>query len=450
MALAALTHIGGVGPALATDAVKKQALALPSVSVPVPVPQRSHSTRAPAKLIGPKVTAQSAILVDGETGQVIWARNEHVRRPNASTTKIMTVMLALEHGKLDDIVVAPKDVRDFPESSLHLIPGEKLPLSELIYGACIRSANDAAYAIGAYTGGGDISKFVKMMNDRAKDLGMVDTQFKNANGLNAEGHYSSAYDLALLAREAIKNPVYNQFINTREITLDRTASPDRLLRSRSRFLKHYPGADGIKSGYTREAGHCYIGSATRKGWRLITVVLKSNSAGDDTRALMDFGFDYFEKITLAKAGTQFSEIPVPHGRPETLAVTLGGNLSVVVQKGQQPDTPRTDVGHINIPLHKGDTVAHAVITVNNRVLTSVPLLAGEDVNAPPNLALGFLVGAAAFPVGFYGYRRAKSKPFRFSGKTGRSDNFSSIELEMPDPSHFFSIDDDDSHLSNRS
>ncbi|MCC6483284.1 MAG: D-alanyl-D-alanine carboxypeptidase [Armatimonadetes bacterium] len=373
--------------------------------------QSPHNPKAAEAVPGlpapPAVKAASAILVDAVTGQVIFAKNEHTRRPNASTTKVMTVLLALEHGKLDDQVAAPGVVKDIPESSFHLLPGEKLSLLDLLYAACVRSANDAAWAIAEHVGG-TVPKFVEMMNARAREIGMKDTQFKNPNGLNAPGHYSSAYDLALLTREAIKTPLFNELVNTRSITIDRSSSQDKLLRARSKFLLHYPGADGIKSGYTRQAGHCYIGAATENGWRLISVVLKSSSAGEDTKALMSYGFKHFERLQLAKAGARYTEVEVPNAHPEKLPLILQDDLSVVAPKGRSKSVKtRLDIAYVRPPINKGDVVGYAVASGGSSEVR-VPLLAAEDAREARNNLLGFLAVGACLPLGYAGIRRAAS------------------------------------------
>ena len=303
----------------------------------------------------PAVKGQSALLMDAETGQALWSLNANVRRPMASTTKVMTVVLALERGNLDDVVTAPKGIDQIPPSSLYIKPGEKLTLRELVYAAIIRSANDAAALIGRHVAG-STPEFVKMMNERAAELGMKDTQFKNANGLNAQGHYSTAHDLAILTRHALTIPLFNEVCATRVMTLESRKTGDRVVKSRAPFLLHYPGADGVKSGYTRQAGYCYIGSATSGGWRLVSVVLKSSDAGADSKAMMDYGFGQFERRVVARAGTRQAEVEVPGGRPGRLGLIVRDDLHVCVKKGAEPESPEVPVGELQPPIAKGAQV----------------------------------------------------------------------------------------------
>lgn len=412
--------ISACQPAAAQDApaaTHPDAASSATLAAPAPATTPAEPLKPP---VPPRILAASAILVDADTGQVIYAKNEHVRRPNASTTKVMTVLLALEHGNLDETVSAPKEVTRIPESSFHLVPGEKLPLIDLLYAACVRSANDAAWAIAAKLGPG-VPKFVNTMNARAKELGMKDTHFKNPNGLNAAGHYSSAYDLALLTREALKLPLFNQLVNTRAITIARTSSQDKLLKARSRFLLHYPGADGVKSGYTRQAGYCYIGSATINGWRLISVVLKSSNAGEDTRALMSYGFDHFERVTLARAGAHYGDIELQDARPSRLPLILKTDLAVVVPKGRAGDLkPRLDIGYVNVPLNKGDVVGRVVVS-GSTGQAQAELIAGEDARVAGRGLAGFLAIGACIPFGYAGVKRAARPIRRLRGELAADD-----------------------------
>lgn len=349
-----------------------------------------------SRAAGPAVNGQAAILVDATTGQVLWQRNAHQHRPPASTTKMMTVMLALDLSRLDDVVTAPPGVQDIPEQSLHLTPGEQISLRDLLYAAMVRSANDSAVAI-AHHVGGSVEEFVRLMNARVKDLGLKDTHFTNPNGLNNPDHYSSAYDLAMIAREAIRRPLFNVLCDTRRYNVTRASSPDRLLTSHARFLWEYKGADGIKTGYTHQAGRCFVGSATVKGHRLISVVLKSPNAGADTRALMDYGFNNYRWVTVARAGTMLATARVPGAHPDHVSAVLKDDLVVCLRRGEKTPRPVLRLAPPPAPVFRGDPVGSVRLAGIGAPVRDIPLQAGWDAPRAPATPWALLAVVAGVP-----------------------------------------------------
>jgi len=356
---------------------------------------------------GPAVSASSAIAVDARGGQVLWSKNASVRRPMASTTKIMTALLALELGDPDEVITVPKGVERIPEMSFHLIPGEKLTLRDLLYAMMVRSANDAAAVVARHIGGTE-ERFVELMNLRAKELGLRDTHFRNPSGLHAEGHYSTAADLARLAREAIATPGFNELCSIRSIVIERTASRDRLLRNTARFLREYPGADGIKTGYTRQAGRCFVGSATVDGWRVITVVLNSADAGADTRAIMDYAFARFAPRTLAKAGDIHSRVRVAGGEPEELPLALESDVVVCVPRGGGKLRKLVELRGLEPPVNRGDRVGDLIVEVDGRPVQRIALVAARDVAPRRSRNPLFLAVLGSFPAGYVFVRRSRN------------------------------------------
>lgn len=349
------------------------------------VPPLPSDSKAPVALdkIGngyrPDIKAASAILVDSETGQILYSKKPNYRRPVASTTKIMTALLVLEHCDLNSYVTASKEASLIPYSGLHLVPGEKLTVRDMLIGMMLRSANDAAYAFAEYVSGSP-SRFIVLMNAKAKALGLKDTHFKNPNGLYVPGHYSTAYDLSALARAAIKNPTFNEIVAMRRATLHRSKNTkDVVVYKRTPFLK-YPGADGIKSGYTKEAGYCYVGSATRGGWRLISVVLKSDNASRDSIALMDYGFNNFQRVVLIPREKQY-RFTVVGGKSKFAAANPKEQLYAVVAKGvNQKVSSKVVISEVKAPIKKGQQVGKIIAYVNGTFVKSVSLVAEEDIN----------------------------------------------------------------------
>jgi hypothetical protein len=249
------------------------------------VPERIAAHWPPVPL------AESAVIVDGESGALLYAKNGHVRVPQASTTKIMSAIVAIENGRLTDRVTVDVDSNQLyatTESTvMGLMPGQTATLETLLYGMMLSSGNDAAIAIAKHVAGSE-AKFVELMNAKAKAMGLRDTQFKNPHGLDAEGHYSSAYDLAIMARYGMQNPTFYSLASTRHWQQDGYD-----LWNLNKLLASYPGADGVKPGFTDGAGRCLVGSAVRDNRRVFVTVLNSADTTNDGRTLLDYAFDGF-------------------------------------------------------------------------------------------------------------------------------------------------------------
>ena len=332
----------------------------------------------------PKIVAKSAIVVDSVTGTILYTKDCHARRPPASTTKMMTAILALEHGDLDEQVCASAHACQTPNSSLHLKPGEILTLRNLLYGLLLRSGNDAAVCVAEHVAGSE-PKFVQMMNERAKELGAKDTHFVNPHGLYNAKHYSSAYDLALIAREAARYPEFNEVVRTRTAYIERSINTkDAYLRNHARFLWKFEGADGIKTGYTREAGRCFVGSATRDGWRPIAVILKSKDAGVDASALLTYTFKYFQGYYFAKPGNKVTSLPVAGGMAEKVDLVPSDGLGIVIRKSSG-DEAKTEIEtrKAKAPIEKGEKLGTVTGYLNGKRVGSVDLIAAESVDRTP-------------------------------------------------------------------
>ena len=329
----------------------------------------------------PKIVAESAIVVDSQTGKVLYEKACHAKRPPASTTKMMTAILTLEHGNLDEQVRASAHACETPNSSLHLKPGEILTLRNLLYGLLIRSGNDAAVCVAEHIAGTE-QEFVAMMNQRAKELGAKDTHFVNPHGLYNPKHYSSAYDLALIAREAIRYPIFNEIVKTRRTHIERSINTkDAYLKNSARFLWRFEGADGIKTGYTREAGRCFVGSATREGWRPIAVVLKANDAGADAAAILSFTFKYFQGFYFARPGEVVTSLPVAGGVAEKVNLVPSDGLGIVVRRSPG-NKARTEIEtrKAKAPIEKGDKLGTVTGYLDGKRIGSVDLVAAESVD----------------------------------------------------------------------
>ena len=270
----------------------------PAAAAAPPAPPKKHvlappkllSTPAPPAEGSPKIGARSGILVDATTGAVLWVKRPHARRLIASTTKIMTATLVLERLPLNTVVTVPPAATREPLVREGLRPHEKVPAWKLLDGLLIFSGNDDAYALAAAVGE-TRRHFVTLMNEKAKALGLGDTHFTSVSGVIDQGNHSSAWDLAALARYALRDPRFRKVVATR-IARVKWAAPTygKVYVNKNQLLTTYRGADGVKTGWTTLAAHCLVASAHRRDRRLIAVVLHANDPYRDVRRLLDFGF----------------------------------------------------------------------------------------------------------------------------------------------------------------
>ncbi|MHB1419964.1 MAG: D-alanyl-D-alanine carboxypeptidase family protein [Bacillota bacterium] len=337
----------------------------------------------------PAVSSQAAVLIDGYSGQVLYAKAAEEHRPPASTTKIMTALLALENGELGQVVAISPKAAAVGESSIYLEPGEKMLFLDLVKGALIKSGNDACVALAENVAGSE-DLFVWMMNRQVRLLGSRSTNFKNTNGLPAKGHYSSALDLAMIARYALQNPVFAEIVRTKETVIaDDQGNWPRYLSNTNRLLWKYPGADGVKTGTTDAAGQCLVASATRNGRNLLAVVLKSGNRFGDTRELLDYGFNklYRELIPQGEAVGRTNVIngeQVDTGcvTAETLVTTIPAEEKKSLQRQVQMER------QVRAPVRKGQIIGRARLLFKGQEVSATPVLATNDIK-PATLATRF-------------------------------------------------------------
>ncbi|MBM7868391.1 hypothetical protein GTO89_16100 [Heliobacterium gestii] len=239
---------------------------------------------------GPHVTADAAVLMDAATGKVLFERQSHQARPPASTTKIVTALLGFEYGDLEDEVIISQKAGSTGEASIHLFPGERVALGDLLTGALVRSGNDACVAIAEHVAGSE-EFFTLWMTAKSRIMGGQTSQFFNTNGLPHKQHWSSAYDLAIVAREAMRRPEFAAAVKSRHAQLKKRQGWPREIKNTNALLWTYPFADGVKTGTTRAAGACLVASATKNNIQLIAVVLHSDDRFGDSQRLFEYGFN---------------------------------------------------------------------------------------------------------------------------------------------------------------
>lgn len=340
---------------------------------------------------GPQLTASSAVLLEATTGTVLYAKNEHVRRPPASTTKILTAILALEEGRLDDIVTISSKASATRGSSASVHRGQKIPLGDLLHGLLLRSGNDAAVAIAEHISGSEAA-FVAKMNTRARELGALNSHFQNPHGLDRPGHYSTAFDLAMLTRVALLYPKFAEIVKKTHYDTHFQGS-NWSWSNTNRLLFSFEGAEGVKTGTTSDAGYCLVAAACRDGRRLISVVLNSRSRWTDSARLLEYGFQQFHLLRLARQGQKVADIPVQGGlEPRVAAVAAREACKVVRDRDVDNVTTHITIEEAKAPVRQGQKLGEVHFYLKGKICATVPLVAAHSVAraTPFNLLLRWL------------------------------------------------------------
>ena len=322
------------------------------------------------------VDAAAAILIDAGSGRIIYELNPHESLPPASTTKVLTALLTLEKvADISQTFTLPADFQNIGESGIYLEPGETHSFEDMLYALMLRSANDAGQALAIGVSGTEAA-FVELMNSRTEELGLKDSHWANPHGLDDEQHYTSAYDLAMIARQALMIPKFNELITAESWTMPWESNDyDRTLYNHNQFLDLYDGADGVKTGYTSKSGSCLVASATRNGLRLIGVVLNCNEHYQEMCRMMDFGFESYEALQVAKAGDVVGSVRVQNGKVKHLDAVLATDATVILEKGTHPDIkPTYEYSQsLEAPLLDGEVIGRALYTDENGLATEVAI-----------------------------------------------------------------------------
>lgn len=331
------------------------------------------------------IPARSAILMDAASGRVLFEQNADEPLPPASITKIMTLLLtfeALEDGNLTSgqIVTASENAASMGGTQIWLEPGEEMVLEDLIKAAAVGSANDAAMALGEAVSGSETA-FVQLMNERAAELGMVNTHFENPTGLDADGHLTSARDIALMSRELMKYP---DALACTSIWMDSLRDGETALVNTNKLVRFYPGCVGLKTGTTDGAGSCLSAAAVRDGLSLIAVSMGSATSADrfeSCRTLLDYGFSAFESFQPEVPGGDLSPVPVTGGTETEVSLLCGEAPPVLVPKGRSGDVQKklTLQPEAEAPVEAGQSMGEAVFTLDGEILCRMEITAAETV-----------------------------------------------------------------------
>mgnify|MGYP001022550571 CR=1 FL=1 len=326
----------------------------------------------PCKVSAVNTSATSAILMDVDSGRVLYAQNENAKMLIASTTKIMTALVALENGELRGTVKVTAEAANTEGSSMYLKAGEKLTLETLLYGLMLSSGNDAAVAV-AQGVAGSTDKFVKLMNQKAKELGMSGTSFANPNGLDDEKHYSTARDMAVLACAAMNNEAFARIVSTRSVTVG-----GRTLINHNKLLSYVDGCIGLKTGYTKAAGRTLVSCARRNGQRLVAVTLQDGNDWADHAALYDYGFSEYPSHRAMTIGETVGTLAVTRGVSTAIPVVAAESFSWPLAQGEKLEVRFELPESVKAPVTAGAKVGHAVFTLNGKETGRVELLCGGD------------------------------------------------------------------------
>ncbi len=325
-----------------------------------------------------KVPAQAAYLIEANSGRVLYAKNENMRLPMASTTKIMTALLAAESGRLTETVTVPDDAVGTEGSSMYLKAGETIPLIDLVYGLMLTSGNDAAVAIACFLDG-STEAFAARMNARAAKLGLSDTHFVTPNGLHDPDHYTTAKDLARLGAAALENPFFAEIVSTQYRKTE--GSNPHTLKNKNRLLWEYEGGIGVKTGYTKAAGKCLVFAAERGEMKLVGALLNCPTMWNTAKSMLDAGFrDYRVKMFLSRE--TFFSVPVENGVKKTLsAAPILAILYPTEADGEEVYTVETSFDACAAPIRAGQQVGMAKLLRNGTAVKTVPIVARETADA---------------------------------------------------------------------
>ena len=318
------------------------------------------------------VSARQAVTLEPVTGRYLFEREPSARARMASTTKIMTALLICEQCNVLDRMRIPKEAVGIEGSSMYLREGEVLTLQELLYGLMLSSGNDAAVALAIYCGG-TVEGFVALMNDKARALGLKDTHFTNPNGLDATEHYSSAADLAALGAYAMENPIFAKTVSTKTVR-----AGERTLRNHNKLLWQLPGAEGVKTGYTKAAGRILVSSAQRQGRRLVAATMDAPDDWRDHQSLLEAGFADFRIVPLISAGEQLGLRTILGGGGNARLIA-GEDFSFALAEGEQPQIVIPGQNFAYAPVAQGADAGKAYVLLSGKIIGSVPLLYGETV-----------------------------------------------------------------------
>lgn len=332
----------------------------------------------------PDISAKAAVVIEANSATVLYEKNADQRMLIASTTKILTALIVLESGDVDEKVVIPNDFPQIEGSSIYLKAGQELTVRELLYGMMLDSGNDAAVALALHVSG-SVEYFSNLMNQRAKELGCKNSHFVNPHGLDDEGQYSSARDLALIASAAMKNKTFCEIVSTKSINIG-----GRFFRNHNKLLWNCQGALGIKTGFTESAGRSLVSCIERDGMRLICVTLSDPNDWQDHTALYDWAYEEFRCLNISRQDARYGNIPVISGIKQYVAVRPGEDFTLVYSKDDKIELCCELSKFAYAPVNEKDKAGVIRIKQNSKTIKEIPIIYSESVMLDASVKLNYL------------------------------------------------------------
>ena len=341
---------------------------------------------APLESFAIETSARSAIIIESGFGNVLYEKNAHTRATMASTTKIMTALCAIEEGNLDSKIKVHDSAVGVEGSSMYLTKGEEITLRELVYGLMLSSGNDAAVAI-ACAVSGSVEEFAKLMNEKAESIGAKNTQFKNPNGLDEEGHYTTAYDLAMITAHAMKNEEFRKIVSTYQTTVSGPENK-RYLTNHNKLLKMMDGCIGVKTGFTKKSGRCLVSACERDGMEVVAVTLNAPDDWNDHMAMTDYAYTKLSRKTMVQKGESMGYISIKKGTSNRVEAVCSDTFWVPavdnVRYVSVYEMPRT----LTAPVKKGARVGTLRVYMDWEEIACVPVVAKESVSEDKTRHIG--------------------------------------------------------------
>jgi D-alanyl-D-alanine carboxypeptidase (penicillin-binding protein 5/6) len=325
---------------------------------------------------GLAVNAKAAVVMDVKTGRVLFSKNSESRLPMASTTKIMTTLVAVESGRLKETVKVSNRAANTEGSSIYLKEGEQITVEELLFGIMLRSGNDASMAVAEHLGG-SVQGFVDMMNSKAKEIGAFHTRFANPHGLDNPEHYTTAYDLALITSYALRNEKFAEIVKTKRKTISGPPDVDwdRSMMNKNKMLFQFDGGDGVKTGFTSKAGRCLVSSATRDNWQLCSVVLNCGPMWEESAAILNYGFSNFSKQKVVDSEDVYQKLKVIAGKQDIVEIKPTNDFYMPLSQKEMNSlifVPALDFNN-RAPIKKGTKAGELKVYVGNEYISSIDL-----------------------------------------------------------------------------
>lgn len=327
-------------------------------------------------LAAPEISAEYACVMEAETGEVIFEYNGETEHSMASTTKIMTALVALENSGVDEVVTISRNAAYQEGSSAYLAENERITMENLLYGLMLNSGNDAAVAVAEYISGSE-KKFAELMTERAKSVGAFNTSFKNASGLDSEGHYTTAIDLARITAIALENPEFKKIVSTSYKEVEYSGGMLSFV-NHNKLLKSYNGCIGVKTGFTKKTGRCLVSAAERDGVRLICVTLRAPDDWNDHKKLLDYGFDEVELSKIIKKGEVLTTVPLESGGEMPVVSKDGVEIPLVKGGRRKTEIVLHTVPHIDNSVETGDKIGEFDVVYDGRKIKKIDLLAAQE------------------------------------------------------------------------